>query len=169
MDRFPIPVLPSDPSPAESGVVLYYYHCMPCHGDRGQGLTDEFRELWVDDHQNCWGRGCHAGRPGDEGFPLPRAIPAVIGGGQALAGFPNAPDLEVYLRMTHPPQRPGALSIDEYRDLTAFLWQANGRAPQLLGNSLAAAIAGSTLVLLAGSLLAAWAAARRTPQAPPSV
>src|SRR4030065_637897 len=89
-----LPILPESPTAAQAGQVLYYYHCMPCHGDRGQGLTDEWRQVWVEDHQNCWGRGCHAGRLGDEGFPLPRVIPGVIGGAQGLNEFSRATALE---------------------------------------------------------------------------
>ena len=36
-------------------------------------------QVWVEDHQNCWGKGCHGGRADDEGFPIPKTIPAVIG------------------------------------------------------------------------------------------
>jgi cytochrome c len=59
VDRLAIPVLPDHPTQVEIGKNVYYYHCMPCHGDKGQRLTSEWRSQWVDDHQNCWGRGCH--------------------------------------------------------------------------------------------------------------
>lgn len=127
--RLATPIVPANPSEAERGSLLYWYHCMPCHGDRGQGLTDEWREVWVDDHQNCWARGCHAGRPGDEGFPIPRTVPAVIGSPGALAGFADAASLAVYLHQAHPPQRPGALSEEECWALAIFLLEANGRRP----------------------------------------
>jgi hypothetical protein len=125
--RLATPVMPPNPSEAEVGSLLYWYHCMPCHGDQGQGLTDEWREVWVDDHQDCWARGCHAGRPGDEGFPIPRAVPAVVGSPAALAGFAGITDLAAYLHKAHPPQRPGALGIEDCRALAAFLLAANGR------------------------------------------
>jgi hypothetical protein len=101
---------------------------MPCHGDRGQGLTDEWRATWVEDHQNCWARGCHAGRPGDQGYPLPHTIPAVIGSPPILTRFQTPSDLVDYLRRTHPPQRPGALSEADYQNVTNFIWQALGRS-----------------------------------------
>jgi mono/diheme cytochrome c family protein len=124
-DPLVTPDLPENPSQAEMGKFLYYFHCMPCHGDLGQGLTDEFRQVWVEDHQNCWERGCHGGRQEDEGFPIPTVVPMVISDGDALIRFQAFDALEIYLHDTHPPQYPGKLAADEYRDLTAFLWEAN--------------------------------------------
>ena len=128
-DRLAIPIMPDSPTQVDIGRNAYYYHCLPCHGDRGQGLTDEWRQVWVEDHQNCWARGCHAGREGDEGFPLPRAIPAVSGSPQALARSSTTDELFGFLAQTHPPQRPGALAEDEYWALTAFLLHENDRLP----------------------------------------
>lgn len=121
------PVMPESPTQVEIGRNTYYYHCMPCHGDRGQGLTAEWRQVWVEDHQNCWARGCHAGREGDEGFTLARYIPPISGSSQAIAGFRTADQLFLFLSNQHPPQRPGALAEDEYWALTAFLLYENGR------------------------------------------
>jgi hypothetical protein len=128
-DRLAIPVLPDNPTQVELGSDVYYYNCMPCHGDRGQGLTDEFRQLWVEDHQNCWGRGCHGGRVDDPGFPLPKKIPAVSHLPGALMEFPTPEDLYTFLHTSHPPQRPGALETSEYWEVTAFLLEENGRLP----------------------------------------
>jgi len=126
-DRLAEPVLPESPTQVDIGRNLYYFHCMPCHGDRGQGLTDEFREIWDEDHQNCWGRGCHTGRAELEAFPIPRTIPAVIAPPHTLGAFQTAEDLFTFLRATQPPQRPGALSDAEYWALTSFLLHENGR------------------------------------------
>jgi hypothetical protein len=128
-DPLAIPVLPESPTQVDIGRNLYYYHCMPCHGDRGQGLTDEWRQVWVHDHQNCWARGCHAGRIEDQGFPIPRDVPAVSGAPGVLAASQSAETVFDYLHNTHPPQRPGALAEDEYWALTAFLLYENGRLP----------------------------------------
>ncbi len=121
------PELPENPSEIEYGEYLYYYHCMPCHGDLGQGLTDEFRQVWVEDHQNCWARGCHGGKPRDEGFPIPTYIPGVISEDDALPGFISINDLNTYMHQTHPPQYPGGLADDEYHALTAYLWARNNK------------------------------------------
>jgi cytochrome c len=119
--------MPESPTQVDIGRNLYYYHCMPCHGDRGQGLTDEWREVWDEDHRNCWGRGCHSGRAGEEGFPIPHFVPAVSGSPQAIAGFETENSLFEYLLQAHPPQRPGALVEEECWALTAFLLHENGR------------------------------------------
>jgi hypothetical protein len=126
-DPLATPAMPESPTQVDIGRNLYYYHCMPCHGDRGQGLTDEWRQVWVHDHQNCWGRGCHAGRMEDQGFPIPRVVPAVSGAPGAMAASQSADTVFDYLHSTHPPQRPGALAEEEYWALTAFLLHENGQ------------------------------------------
>lgn len=130
-DRLAIPTPPANPTQIELGDIAYYYHCMPCHGDHCQGLTDEFRMVWVDDHRDCWQSGCHGGRMGDEGFPIPRFIPAV----NTLRRFTDAQAVFDYLKTTHPPQRPGALTDDEYWALTAYILHQAGRleADQAVG------------------------------------
>jgi hypothetical protein len=127
LDPFSIPVLPENPSPADLGRMIYYYNCMPCHGDQGQGLTDGFRQTWVEDHRNCWERGCHGGRVEDEGFPLPTSIPAVILPTGGLSRYPTFNDLVVYLQTTHPPQHPGGLPVQDYHNVSMYLWLANQR------------------------------------------
>jgi cytochrome c len=101
---------------------------MPCHGDKGQGLTAEFRSLYVED-ANCWARGCHGGRVGDKGFPIPTSVPAIISSSGDLPPFATADQLFNYLRTTHPPQHPGFLSDDDYWAMTAYLLFENGRLP----------------------------------------
>jgi mono/diheme cytochrome c family protein len=129
LDRLATPIMPESPTQLDIGRHSYYHNCMPCHGDQGQGLTDEWRAVWVEDHQNCWEHGCHGGHRDDEGFPIPRDVPALTGSPQALARFATADDLFDYLRRTQPPQRPGDLSDDDYWALTAFLLHENGRLP----------------------------------------
>ncbi len=127
IDRLATPVLPASPQPRDFGQQVYYLNCMPCHGDVGQGLTDEWRDVWEEDHRDCWASGCHGGRAGDEGFPVPHTIPAVIGVSPILEQFHATEELYNYLRLTHPPQRPGALSDTDYYNVTALLWEASGR------------------------------------------
>jgi hypothetical protein len=102
---------------------------MPCHGDKGQGLTDEWREVWVEDHQNCWGRNCHTGNSEMAAFYIPKQVPAVAGAPGTLSGFATARSLYTYLQATQPPQRAGALAPEEYWSLTAFLLHENRRLP----------------------------------------
>ncbi len=171
VDRLAIPVLPENPTQVDVGRNLYYYHCMPCHGDYGQGLTDEFRHIWVEDHRNCWKGGCHGGREKDEGFPLPRAIPALNVTARSRELFPQIDDLYEYLRRTHPPQRPGTLSEEEYRALAVYVFTLAGRQEALarmgLENLVLRGLAAVRIAaLLLGALLFAlairqWFRARR--------
>ncbi len=127
LDRLATPVVPENPTPIDLGRQVYYLHCMPCHGDVGQGLTEEWRNVWVEDHRNCWGKGCHGGGADDEGFPLPKTIPAVIGPEASMMQQATFAELTAYLQRTHPPQRPGKLEKQEYEQVAAFLWHENQR------------------------------------------
>jgi hypothetical protein len=123
VDPFAEPPLPEHPTQLELGRHVYWYHCMPCHGDVGQGLTDEFRLKWEPDHQNCWEPGCHSGRYAYDSFPVPTIVPP-LAEVELLAGYtPNS--LFEYLKTTHPPQDPGLLSDEEYQALVAFLYELN--------------------------------------------
>lgn len=154
-DRLAEPALPETPTQTELGHNLYYFHCMPCHGDQGQGLTDEWRAVWVEDHRNCWARGCHTGKSELTAFFIPRAIPPVIGGPESLSSFQSPEELFAYLRGTQPPQRPGALSEAEYWALAAYLLDENGRlapgqrlSPSIRGDLIAVASLGLVVALL---------------------
>lgn len=120
------PPLPEDPSDLELGRNLYWHWCMPCHGDRGQGLTDEFRAIWEPDHQNCWDRGCHGGQVLEEGFQIPTVVPG-IANEMHLAHFANVQELSSFLEKTHPPQSPGSLESREYRTIALFVFTMNDR------------------------------------------
>ncbi len=122
-DRLARPVLGASPTQVELGRYHYYYNCMPCHGDQGQGLTDEWRSVWEEDHQNCWARGCHTGKSELAAFYIPHVVPPVVG----LSHFQTAEALFTFLRTTQPPQRPGSLTDAEYWAVTAFLLYQSGR------------------------------------------
>jgi len=163
-DRLAEPVLGESPTQVERGRSVYYYNCMPCHGDRGQGLTGEFRLAWPEDHQNCWARGCHTGRSELSAFAIPREVPAVAGTPGALGHFDQPDALFAYLRETQPPQRPGALSFPEYWEVTAFLLDENGRPAEVgrLGAGAPGPAGGAACVLAASvTPLFALAATRR--------
>ena len=119
------PDLPAHPTDLELGKYLFWRHCMPCHGDIGQGLTDEFRVLW-EDHQNCWDRGCHGGKRDDEGFPIPKIVPAIVTN-DGLSQFASEEELYKFLKATHPPQYPGFLEDNEYRLLSVYVFKLNNR------------------------------------------
>jgi len=122
-DPLAIPILPENPGPFDVGRVTYYYNCMPCHGDKGQGLTDEWRLVWEEDHQDCWSRGCHGEKAGDQAFPIPRYVPPVMGPSSGLTRFTSEEDLSDFLWTSHPPQRPGDLDETECQALAAYLSQ----------------------------------------------
>ena len=127
-DPFVEPPLPPNPTEFELGRNLYWHWCMPCHGDRGQGLTDQFRGLWEPEHQNCWERGCHAGRQEDTGFPIPTIVPALVSADH-LSQFSSLQSLADFLKATHPPQSPGILKGEEYHAIALFVFTMNNRSP----------------------------------------
>jgi cytochrome c len=125
VDRLSAPPTVPSPTQADDGEQLYWLHCQPCHGDVGQGLTDEWRAEYPPDHQNCWSSGCHGERPYEEGFTLPATVPAIIGT-DTLHRFQTLGQLYEFTRATMPFEYPGVLSDEEYLAVTAFLAQENG-------------------------------------------
>ncbi len=127
IDPLDEPPLPEHPTEFELGRNLYWHWCMTCHGDKGQELTDEFRGIWDEEHQNCWGRGCHAGHNNDMGFPIPTVVPALVSDSH-LAQFTSVGALFDFLKATHPPQSPGILKDEEYHAIAIFVFMMNGRS-----------------------------------------
>ena len=124
-DRLAAPAMSDPPTQVEQGHHAYYLSCMVCHGDRDQGLTEEWRGALDPADQNCWQSKCHAANHPPEGFELPRYAPAIIGAGR-LAHHQTAAGLYEYIRSRMPWQAPGILSDEEYWQLAAFLVDANG-------------------------------------------
>lgn len=125
LDRLAEPTLPASPSQADHGAQLYWLHCLPCHGDVGQGLTDEFRETYPPEDNNCWARGCHGRNPYEDGFTLPTSVPQLIGTG-ALTKFATATNLNGFIRAAMPFEDPGVLTEEESWQVTAFILRENG-------------------------------------------
>lgn len=121
------PSLPENPSEYELGQNWYWHHCMPCHGDKGQGLTDEFRAIWPEDHQNCWGRGCHGGHGLEDDFLIPTVVPPIVSNAK-LVRFSSQQALFDFLKATHPPQYPGYLSDEQYHAIALFIFSMNNRS-----------------------------------------
>jgi cytochrome c len=124
-ERLAKPTLPAEASQADLGAQDFWLYCLPCHGDRGQGLTDEFRETYPPNEVDCWQSGCHGKRPYDNGFTLPTAIPAVIAH-DAIHKFSDAAQLNAYIRAAMPYWKPGSLTEDEAWRVTAFIMRGNG-------------------------------------------
>jgi hypothetical protein len=113
------------PNQVGDGAQIYYYHCMTCHGDRGQGLTEAFRNSIGAPESNCWASRCHDANRQTGSFVFPKNVPAVIGP-NVLAGFSNAANLHDFIHKNMPFQAAGSLGEADYWALTAFLVQANG-------------------------------------------
>ncbi len=113
------------PSQGGHGRDIFQVFCMPCHGDRGQGLTDEFRlREYPPEDTNCWKSGCHGARPYENGFTLPKTIPALIGA-NTLKRFADAQMMYDYIHKSMPFNAPGSLTTEQYLQLTAFLLEQN--------------------------------------------
>jgi mono/diheme cytochrome c family protein len=111
------------------GQNIFHVFCMPCHGDVGQGLTDEFRAReYPPEDVNCWKSGCHGARPYENGFTLPKTIPALIGPG-TLTKFATARNTFDYVRAAMPFNAPGSLSEEQYLQLLAYLLEQNNVVP----------------------------------------
>ncbi len=128
-DRLAAPPTVAAPTMADDGAQLYWLHCQPCHGDRGQGLTDapddEWRAQYPPEDSYCWDSGCHGERPYEEGFTLPRQIPPLTGEG-SLANYGSMAQVFTFMRAAMPRQVPGSLTDAEYLAIAAFLARANG-------------------------------------------
>jgi cytochrome c len=125
MDRLAEPTLPPQPTQADRGAQVYWLSCLPCHGDKGQGLTDEFRSTYPPEEQYCWERGCHGKMPYEDGFTIPMTIPAVIGP-TTLGKFSNGLQLYGYIHQAMPFWKPGSLSEEDAWKVTAFVLRQNG-------------------------------------------
>jgi mono/diheme cytochrome c family protein len=128
IDRLAAPPMPEVPSQADRGAYVYWQVCMACHGDRGQGLTDEWRAVWEEDG-DCWQSGCHGVDHPPEGFSHPRYHPPIIGP-DTLTRFDNALELHDYIAKAMPWWKPGYLKPEEYWELTAFLMRAHNALPE---------------------------------------
>ena len=124
-DRLAEPTLPAGPSQADYGAQVYWLNCSPCHGDRAQGLTDEFRQQYPEEDRNCWTSHCHGKVTYENGFTIPKVVPALVGPG-TLAKFPTAANLYGFIHASMPFQKPNSLSDDDYYKITAFLLRQNG-------------------------------------------
>lgn len=117
--------LPADSTDADIGQEIYIVVCQDCHGDEGQGLTDDWRAKWDPEHQNCWQSKCHDLAHPIEGFVMPRYVPAVMGE-WALARFETASDLHTFISEKMPWYDPGSLTDEENWQITLFLLRENG-------------------------------------------
>ena len=128
MSRLDKPKVNEDaPSQLDQGTLIFWGVCMACHGDVGQGLTDEWRESFGED-RNCWVSECHASNHPPQGFEFPRLVPSLVGPG-TLARFVNARQLYDYNLAKMPWWNPGSLTPEKAWAVTAKILQLNGNLP----------------------------------------
>ena len=115
------------PVQADNGAQVYWGMCMACHGDQGQGLTDEWRNSFPLEDRDCWQSGCHGSDAPKNSFEIPQAgIPALAGAGK-LTRFSNSFELYRYIQQNMPFFRADSLTSEEAWSLTAYVLQLNGR------------------------------------------
>jgi mono/diheme cytochrome c family protein len=134
VQRLEKPVIASDPTEQlKRGSELYWGICMACHGDVGQGLTDEWRDAFGVIDRNCWQSHCHGPDHPPEGFLIPKdkLAPSVAGSGK-LARFQNAQELHDYVLANMPWWDPGQLTDEEAWQVTAYLLKLHRVMPSRL-------------------------------------
>jgi quinol-cytochrome oxidoreductase complex cytochrome b subunit/mono/diheme cytochrome c family protein len=120
--RLDKPVVTGDNSEQlKKGSIIYWGVCLTCHGDRGQGMTEEWRNAYGDD-QDCWQSGCHGTDHPTPGFLIPKdlVIPPVAGAGK-LARFKNAQELHDFILASMPWWNPGDLTDEEAWQVSAYI------------------------------------------------
>lgn len=127
--RLDQPDLPQNPAPADLGAQTWWGVCMACHGDRGQGLTDEWRQTAFGEDRNCWESKCHGPNHPPEGFVFPRIVPPAWGSA-TLKRFVTADELQAYLYESMPWWNPGSLTEQEALELTNFMLLRHGSLPE---------------------------------------
>jgi hypothetical protein len=115
-------------SQADKGAITYWLVCIPCHGDKGQGLTDEWRLVFGVEEMNCWQSKCHAANHPEGGFVFPHTVPPVIGL-TTLLSYTTAAELHQAIQARMPYYNPRFLSAEEHWNVTAYLMRANGVLP----------------------------------------
>ena len=127
-DSWIIVDLPEDATQLEYGTEVYRLVCKACHGDKGQGLTDDWRAQWAPEDQNCWQSKCHALNHPPDGFYMPQ-VPKVLG--QPVRGFGTALNLYNYIHDYMPWHDRGSMTQKESWSVTAYILKINDVDPGL--------------------------------------
>jgi quinol-cytochrome oxidoreductase complex cytochrome b subunit len=115
------------PAQADTGAQIYWGMCMSCHGDRGQGLTEDWANSFPPEEKNCWDSGCHASDAPENSFEIPQTgIPALAGAG-TLTRFSNSFELYRFIIENMPFFRSGSLTSGEAWSLAAYILRMNDR------------------------------------------
>lgn len=114
----------------KKGALIYWGICMTCHGDHGQGLTDEWRNAFGTQERNCWQSGCHGpDRPSQSFLMEEDKLPPAITGTERLARFKNSQELHDFVITNMPLWSPGSLSNEEAWQVTSFMLELRNVLP----------------------------------------
>ena len=122
------PIVSDPPSQLDEGALTFWGVCMACHGNTGQGLTDEWRELAFGEDKDCWTSKCHAPNHPPQGFEFPTTVPPLVGGG-TLGRFTSAQQLYDYVYAMMPWWNQGSLTPENAWQVTAYLLKMNKTLP----------------------------------------
>lgn len=130
MNRLASPEVPKVRAQVDEGAMIYWGVCLACHGDRGQGLTDEWQLGAFGEDSNCWKSGCHGKNHPPQGFEIPKELvfPALSTAG-ALGRFENAQQLYDYVVEMMPWWNPHSLGPQKAWQVTAYLLKMKGALP----------------------------------------
>jgi quinol-cytochrome oxidoreductase complex cytochrome b subunit len=119
------------PTQSDKGALIFWGVCIACHGDRGQGLTDEWRLGAYAADNNCWESECHGKDHPPHGFELPKELMPFppVGTTSALGRFENAQQLYDYIVAMMPWWKPRSLNPEEAWQLTAYVLKLKGSLP----------------------------------------
>lgn len=122
IDRLAPPPTVENPTQLDEGAYLYWLYCIPCHGDKGQGLTDEWRMQYPEEDRYCWNSTCHGTNPPEPyGFQIPTVVPPIVIPHGGLQRFETLGEVYYFTRGTMPLELPGRLEDEEYLAIMAFL------------------------------------------------
>jgi cytochrome c len=121
-------------SQVQHGAEVYDLVCSNCHGNTGLGI-DEGRAEFLPEHQKC--EKCHrlnnSSRKVDVEISDRNSFnignPPALRNEALLTKFGNAAGLHAYIKAAMPRYEPGALSEQDYLDITAFLLVLNNELP----------------------------------------
>lgn len=122
MSRLASPEVPEVRAQVDEGAIIYWGICLACHGDRGQGMTEEWRWGAFGEDGNCWQSGCHGKDYPPHGFEIPKELifPPLATAG-ALGRFENAQQLYDYVVEMMPWWKPHSLGSEKAWQVTAYL------------------------------------------------
>jgi len=149
ISRLEQPPTPALPNQADNGGQVFWGMCMSCHGDRGQGLTAEWRDSFGKEDRDCWTSGCHGEDAPQNSFQIPATGAPAIAGAGSLVRFLNSYELKTYISEFMPLFPAGSLTTEQAWDLTAFLLKMNEVQPAgiILGQTNGAAIPAHSKVI----------------------